>query len=283
MSGLFHFFPIVAVLFYLSASLSYARDLFSSERKMGESYGRAMLAAGIVFHIVALLFEEILLLLSRGSSAVELTPSFPYTLSLIACLLVGCFLLIERRMNLGALGTFVSPLALGFMVFSGVMFHFGGGSPVPDVAGDPLLLLHISFTILGHVAFGFAFGVSLGLLLQESLIRSKRFSEMGRKLPSIRLLDRLNRNFLVGGLVSMSIGVALGFYFGALRDVLVFGQGSRIYWTFITLAIYAALVVGMLSKGLRGSRAAWLSIAGFSSVIASFVAVHVLGGGFHVH
>jgi ABC-type uncharacterized transport system permease subunit len=285
MSTLFHLFPVVAVVLYLAASVSYARDLSSDARNIGDAYGRQILAAGLLCQLVALLFDELALLFwqIKVASGFQLVPSFPYTLSLISCLLVGGFLLLERRLRLDALGAFVAPLALGMMVFSGVLFHFGSGSAPELVSGDALLLLHISLTILGHVAFAFACGVSLALILQESLLKSKRFSAIGRKLPSLRLLDRLNRNLLVGGFFCMLSGVAVGFYFGALRDVMVFDRSWRVFWTLVTLAIYAALVTGMLSRGLRGSRAAWLSVAGFCSVLISFVAVHVVGGGFHVH
>ncbi len=285
MSTLFHLFPILSLVLYLSASISYGRDLLSEKRKLGESLGREMLLLGVALHLLSLLFDQLALLFFQTdySREFQIVPSFPYTLSLISCLLVGIFLLLERRLDLRSLGAFVSPLAMMFLLYSGVLFHFTPEERLHGLRNDAILLLHISLTILGYVAFGFACGVSLALIVQESLLKSKRFSLLGKKLPSIRMLDRLNRNFLVGGFCCMFSGILLGLYFGAASDVSILAQSALVLGTLITLAIYGALVLGMLLRGLRGSRAAWLSIAGFCSLLLSFVFVHLIGGGYHVH
>lgn len=285
MSTLFHLFPILSLALYLSAAISYARDLLGENRQLGDSSGREMLIVGLALHVVSLLFDEIALLLfqTNYSREFQFVPSFPYSFSLIACVLVGTFLLLERRLEISALGSFVSLLAMGFLIYSGVLFHFAPEEGLPALQNNALLLLHISMTILGYVAFGFACGVSIALIVQESLLKSKRFTVLGKKLPSIRLLDRLNRNFLVGGFCCLFSGILLGVYFGATTDASLLAQSALVLGTLITLAIYAALLFGMLSRGLRGSRAAWLSVAGFCSLLLSFVFVHVVGGGFHVH
>ncbi len=285
MSTLFHLFPILSLALYLSAGISYARDLLMEQRKLGESSGREMLSVGVLLHLLSLLFDELALLFFQTDYSREfrVVPSFPYSFSLMACVLVGTFLLLERRLEISSLGAFVALLAMGILMYSGVLFHFAPEEGLPALQNNAFLLLHISMTILGYVAFGFACGVSIALIVQENLLKSKRFTALGKKLPSIRVLDRLNRNFLVGGFCCLLSGILLGVYFGATTHASLLAESALVLGTLITLAIYTALLFGMLSRGLRGSRAAWLSIAGFCSLLLSFVFVHVVGGGFHVH
>jgi len=80
----------------------------------------------------------------------------------------------------------------------------------------------------------------------------------------------------------MTLGVATGFLFAYTRGVSMLGFDPRLLWSTLTLSVYLVLVVANYVYGLRGRRAAWLSVAGFSTVVASFVSVNILGGSFHV-
>jgi len=161
------------------------------------------------------------------------------------------------------------------------LFHLE--RPAKTYEQDAILWSHIALTILGHVAFVFAFGVSLALILQETLIKNKRYTSIQKMLPSIRLLDKLNARLLFLGFICMLVGVLAGFVFGAIHSIALLDLGSRVFWSLITLLVYAALLTARAQIGLRGRRAALFSVIGFCTVLASFVSSLLMNGGFHAH
>ena len=278
---MFHLLPILAVVLYLLASAFYILRLFFP-RSISAHSGRVMLILGFLFQISALaatlIDPELRIFGTLGGSI----PGFPLTLALISSLLVFCFLMLEKRLSISSLGAFVGPLASAFMLFSGLLFHLE--RPVTEPYKQDLLLwFHIALTILGHVAFVFAFGVSLALILQETLIKRKRFTSVQKVLPSIRLLDFLNARLLFVGFLCMLIGVLAGFAFGAVHHISLLDLGSRVFWSLITLLVYAVLLTARAQIGLRGRRAALLSVIGFGTVVASFLSGMLINGGFHAH
>jgi len=281
MSALFHIAAVCTVLLYLTSMCLYGGSLLSYGRTDGGSMsgrtsGRSMsllprkiLLCGLGFHVAAIILQ--------GNGI----PSFPFTLSLISCLVVGIYLALEQRLRIESLGLFVAPLALLFAVGSAILFHqtrSGVQSPEQNI----LLWLHIAAVVVGHAAFVFAFGVSVALIVQETLIKEKRFTRLQQLLPSLKVLDDLNGRMLQGGFLFMAVGVSLGVLFGFVHKIEFWGFDTRIFWSLLTLIIYALLLTARSINGLRGRRAAWLSVLGFSTVVASFFGLEI-GEGFHVH
>ncbi len=285
MTTLLHIVPIAMMLLYSAAMILYTVNLFSTF-SVGDSRSdsfrlpRNTLVAGFVLHAACLGFLFMRSL--RPEPSIGSVPSLPDSLGLISLLLVASFLLIERRIRVSVLGVVVAPLALGLLTLSGVLFHLERPGTA-ELESNALLWFHIGLTIIGHVAFVFAFAVSLALIVQEALLKRKRFYPIQRRLPSLATLDYLNSRFLAFGFVCMLVGVGTGFVVAMVEGVPFLDGGARVFWSAVTLMMYAVLVAARLLRGLRGSRAAWLSVAGFATVVASFISLAFLGGGFHVH
>ena len=252
----FHLFPIVGFLGYFLAACGYLSQLFPRPFATLTT-ARRLLAGGLTGHMLFLGVDSLRRFLQGDGIFFDsvLLPSFPLTLSLIACIAVAAFLLFEKRYCISLVGAFVSPLAMIFMLLSAILFH-ADRSGVPAIENSSLLWLHIGLTVLGHVAFLLAFGVSLALIVQESLLKGKKFSELQRRMPSLRLLDRLNAQLLSGGVLLMSTGILLGIVFGKQVSLEALSLSSRVVWSFITLLVYSTLLFAMITKGFRGRRAA---------------------------
>jgi ABC-type uncharacterized transport system permease subunit len=279
-----HLFPIIAFVLYLSACVLYLGGFFSQREIFDKKISIMLLSFGFVSQIASIgLRAGINFQVSKGAFGVSgLEPSFASTLYLISCFVVGLFLVLRRRFSIEPLGAFVSPLAVLFLLASGILFHFERTGIAPAPRGS-LLWFHISTTLLGHVAFVFAFGVSLALIIQETLIKKKKSFKLQKKLPAVIVLDSLNALILSMGFVLMVCGVLSGVIFALSQSMDLLTADNRLFWSLVTLTVYAVLLFGRSFKGLRGKRAAWYSVAGFCTVLASFLSMAVMGSGFHAH
>ncbi len=232
-----------------------------------------MLLSGFIAHVL-------FLVLAYGLANEIL--GFPYTLSLICCITVGTFLLIEKRFHLSGLGIFIAPLGLFLMSLSSVLFHFGRDVQHVSAFG-PLLGLHLTTVVLANVFFILGFSVSVALIVQETLIKKKRLSAVQRRLPSLATLDRVNAFLFTSGFVLMTFGVVSGIVYGLTTGAQTMRFDQRFFWSALTLLVYAMLLIARHFRGWRGRRAAWLAVAGFSTIVASFLGVNVIGGSFHVY
>jgi len=279
-----HFFPIIALSAYLLASGLYLCALFSDWKLFSSRNATRVLFVGFLFHIASGFTQQLHNFKSSQGLFAEagFEPRFANTLFLISCILVATFLIFRKRLQIEKLGAFVAPLAVLFFASSGILFHFEPSNSATAPRGY-LLWLHIATTVLGHVAFVFAFGVSLALILQESLIKRRQLFRLQKKLPALIVLDELNAKCLSLGFLLMLLGVLTGLFFASSQGLGLFTFDRRLFWSFFILGIYAALLFSRNFVGIKGRRAAWCSVAGFCAVIASFLSVFSVGGGFHVH
>jgi len=278
MGVILHLIPVLAILLYAVSSVFYVRGLSQSETSRSK-LATGLLFGGFVFHVlfIALRYAGV-------SFTTEPLPvlSLPDSLSKVGVLLIGIFLLLERPFRVQSLGAFIAPLGVLVMLFSGVLFHVNRDVR-PMIEVGPALLVHIALVLVAIAIFVLGFGVSAAVILQETLIKKKRFSRLQQKLPSLNVLDKLNAKLVGWGVFLMSCGIALGAFFAITSDVPSFWLDARFVWSILTLAVYAVLFVARVSYGWRGRRAAWLSIAGFFTLVASFVGVHVVSRSFHIY
>ena len=279
----FHLLPIAALVAYICAAAAYLNQL-SDSPSISTSTARRWLIAGFLMHVLFFVLEQGVWKVFHLELFVEAarTPAFPTTLSLICALVVGTFLLLEQRFGVTLLGAVLAPLAALMMFIAGLLFHVTRDGAQP-IESNLLVAVHVGLTILGHAAFVVAFATSVCLIVQESYLKRRKLSSLQRKLPSLAVLDRLNARFLWSGFFLMFGGVLLGCYFALKNNVQLLLLDSRIAWSFITLSVYAGLLLAMLFWGYRGRRAAWLSVFGFGTVVASFVGLNWWGSGFHVY
>lgn len=275
-----HLLSILAALAYGIASIAYVRLLSPVSRAKATTASR-MLSGGLVLHAIFLLSSE-----GRNYFAMARAPlsadRFPYTLCLVSFLVLLIYRVVELRSGRYGLGAFFAPLGALLMLFSGVVFHLVRESqPITDTG--LLLYLHLFFVLTGDALFVCAFGVSVALLYQEKSLRKKRATTVVGQLPSLVSLDNLNRWLLSFGFFSMLVGVAAGVLFSMKVGIALSPGDLKVLFTFVTLTVYAVVVVGMVSFGMRGRRVAWLSVFGFLTVTASLVGGSLGLGGFHVH
>src|SRR5574341_307278 len=219
-------------------------------------------AAGFGVHTLAIVTRMI------GATSVS-TPTFHEALSFFSWMLVLVFLAVEFRHRLHVIGSFIVPLALVSLVSAAAL-----PDAVPTL--EPVLKavwVHVTLSILGTVGFAVAFVAGVMYLIQDGLLKSKRFNVLYAKLPALDFLDHLNQQSIVMGFPLLTLGIITG----AISAE--YGQGSYVSWNpeqtwaLVTWLFYFAVLVGRLTVGWRAKRAAYLTIIGFAGVILTLVGV----------
>jgi ABC-type uncharacterized transport system permease subunit len=204
------------------------------------------------------------------------------------------------RQPVPVLGTLLLPLSLVIDILVRVL-PAGQGAAGPllsSSAGAPrLALLHIVSATLGIALFGIAAAASTAYMLSERRLKQQRPRRVSDGGPgqSLRVLDSWNQQGIVFGLLAFTASLVSGTYLllqlpmarGVLSDSSL-GQQLRYLLTqpryslaLVTWLLFAGLLVGRTTLGLRGRWAAQLTLTGFWTslgVLVVYVFRDVAGG-----
>ena len=254
-------FFVVTMALYFAATVSFLIYLlWPSEVLANVSLG--MTATGFAAHTIAL-----------GAGMVGVTdiasPGFHDALSFFSWMLILVFLAVEFRHHLHVLGSFIVPLALLSLVSAAALPE--AVPTLTPVFGT--LWVHVTLSMLGTVGFAVAFVAGVMYLIQDGLLKSKRFNVLYSKLPALDFLDNLNQRSIVTGFPLLTLGIITG----ALSAE--FSRGSYVnwnpeqVWALVTWVFYFVVLTGRLTVGWRAKRAAYLTIIGFAGVILTLIGV----------
>ena len=151
-------------------------------------------------------------------------------------LMVGIYLLIQLKYRLTVLGGIIAPLAF-----------------------------------LGNAVFALAFGVSLIYLLQERHLKHKKVTLLMKRFPSLESLDRLNYKLLMWGFPLMTLGILTGSLWAGIHWGDYWSWDPRQISSAIAWLFYGALLHGRVTAGLRGKKAALMTMVGFCVVLGYFL------------
>ena len=228
-------------------------------------------AVGFAFHTFALIAHVM------KSGQIPLT-NFYEALSFFSWALVLVFLFVEYRYRILVLGSFILPLAFLTLVSAAALPY--QIRALNRVFQNVWVLIHVSLTMLGLVAFTMAFVVGVMYLIQERLLKSKRFNTLYDELPSLDLLDGFNQKAVVLGFPLLTLGMITG----ALLSENIWKAYISLQpvetLTLVTWVFYFAMLQGRLTVGWRAKKAAYLAIVGFVAVVLT-VGVNFVAKGPH--
>lgn len=231
-----------------------------------------VLLGGALFHACAILLRSI----EAGHLAVTNSQE---ALSFFAWILVVTYLASQGRLQLRILGSFVSPLAVIFMLVSSILPS--GIVPKTGIFKSAWVIFHVSSLFLANALFALAFSAGIMYLVQERHIKRKNFGYLYLRLPSLERLDKINYICLIAGFPLMTVGLMTGFAYAGTVWQSFWTWDPKEIFALITWFIYAFLLHERLAVGWRGRRAAWLAIFGFSAVLITFLGVNLLMEGHH--
>ena len=261
----------MATLCYLCGTVGYLVYLFR-DREQLHRISWTILLAGALFHGVALAIRTA----DAGRLPLATTQE---ALSLFAWVFVVTYLVLQIRLQLRILGSFVSPLAVVFMLSSSFLpSHLILKS---DSFRSGWVIVHVATLFLANALFALAFSLGVMYLLQERYIKRKNFGFLYERLPSLERIDSIAHYCLMSGFPLMTVGLITGFAYAAVVWHSPWNWDPKEILSLVTWIIYAVLVHERLAVGWRGRRAAWLSILGFSATLLTFVGASLLLSGHH--
>jgi cytochrome c-type biogenesis protein CcsB len=256
---------------YFIATLLFLVDVITGREKVGKS-GRWVLAGGFLVHCATLAARYAA---AGYTPVVNLHESF----SFFAWAIVITYLLFDLRYRLTVLGAFVCPLALVLMIAGNVTSSaLTGINPALDSWWFPV---HVTLAFLGDAIFAVAAVAGVMYLIQERMLKSKKFSTLYFRLPSLDVLDNINYRCLTIGFPLMTMGIISGAIWANSAWGTYWSWDPKETWALITWFLYAALLHGRLTIGWRGRRAAIFAIIGFACLLFTFLGVNLLLSGLH--
>lgn len=216
---------------------------------------------GFLLHTAALLTR-----LTSGGAPLS---SFGEAMSFFSWALVLVFLLVELRHRVPVLGAFILPIAFISIVSAAAL-----PQEVPTL--EPVLKtvwVHVILSMLGTVGFAVAFAAGIMYLIQDGLLKSKRFNVLYAKLPPLDFLDHLNQQSIVLGFPLLTLGIITGALSAEFARGSYLNWNPEQTWALITWLFYFVVLVGRLTVGWRAKRAAYLTIIGFACVVLTFIGV----------
>ena len=250
---------IATIAFYCGViAYSVAATLFFLDLARGAAlaprvqWAPRLLAVGGALHAIHVVTASLL-------SHVCPIDSLHFALSFTALIAVGVYLLLRTRLRLFALGAFIAPIALTFLV--GAQFV---GQTSDEVLGvsRTLLMFHVAANVLGFGLFLIAGAAGSVYLVQEHRLRTKkRVALLGSRLPPLDALDMTTHRLLLAGFPLLTFGVVTGAVFS--HQLTRNGSVDLRSWLgYATWLLLGAVLLLRNTAGFRGRKAAYGTIAG---------------------
>lgn len=262
---------LILLLLYAVAAAAYAVYFVRRDDGAGRT-ATAVLAGAAVAHTFLIGMQTVRVGHAPFGGTTGAISAFVWLLAL-------AYLYLETSTNERAMGVFIVPLLVALQAIVAV----GPGSPaLPEVLQSGWFALHVTTLLFAYASFALAAVVGLTYVLLFREIKARQPGFFTARLPSLQVLDVMNRRAVAVGWVFLTVGVLVGGLWvfqvrpdGAsdprlramsLLDPKIFV--ALVCWCVYSFAIYARRIVGW-----SGRRAAWLSAVGFMIVLLNFVPV----------
>jgi cytochrome c-type biogenesis protein CcsB len=261
----------VSLACYLISTIFYLFFL-SFDKKKIEFIGHASLLAGFIIHFLSTLLRYT----QAGYTPIT---NLHEALSFFSLCVAGFFLFLKRTYKISILGSVIVPV-LTLMLIWALTFP-SEIKPLPPVLQSYWLPIHTIFAFIGNAIFLVSFFVSLLYLVLERGIKKKRFSPISKRFPSLEALDSINYRCMSYGFPFLTIGIITGSLWAGIAWGSYWNWDPKETWSLITWIVYAILIHNRLTIGWRGRKTAYMMIAGFFSILFTFLGINFIIGGLH--
>ena len=173
------------------------------------------------------------------------------------------------------LGAFLQPLVLGMMAVAVAFFPSKVQPLVPALQSRGILAAHVGIMMLAYSALSVSFGAALMYIVQGG--NRNRFP----RLPQARLLEEIAAKSVVVGFPLLTVGIALGAYWGSSAWGRYWGWDPKETSALVTWLVYGAYLHMRALRGWSGTRSAALLVVGYIAVLFSYFIVNLWVAGLH--
>lgn len=199
-------------------------------------------------------------------------------ISAFVWLLALAYLYTELTTDERAMGIFIVPLMIALQIIPALTNSVAERPPVLE---SRWFEIHVFSLLVAYASFALACVISVTYVLLFKELKAKHLGVFYARLPSLRVLDVMNRRAVVFGWVFLTVGLTVGAIW--LAEVQPGAADPRIQamslfdpkiftvvlcWLVYSFALYARRAIGW-----GGPRAAWLSTIGFAILLLNFVPI----------
>ena len=264
----------VPLVLYAAAFVAYGWHFSRRAPAVGRS-ATAILVGGVLAHTFVIGME------TMESGQVPVGDATAY-ISMFVWLLAVSYLYTEVTTDERAMGVFILPLLIALQLIPALKpADVEAHSPV---LRGPLFGIHVSSLLLAYASFALAcvIGITYVLLFKE--IKARHLGFFYARIPSLQVLDKMNRRAIIFGWIFLTAGILSGvaFAFEALAHPVSAGVPQvqamsvgdpKIIVALVCWAVYSFELFAARRIGWGGRRAAYLSALGFVIVLLNFVPI----------
>ena len=200
----------VPLALYAAAFVAYGWHFARRAPAVGRS-ATTILVAGVLAHTFVIGMET----MESGQVPVGDATA---AISMFVWLLAVSYLYTEVTTDERAMGVFILPLLIALQLIPAL--KPGDVEVRSSVLRGPLFGIHVSSLLLAYASFALAcvIGITYVLLFKE--IKARHLGFFYARIPSLQVLDKMNRRAIIFGWIFLTIGILVG------RGVRVRGAGA---------------------------------------------------------
>jgi ABC-type transport system involved in cytochrome c biogenesis permease subunit len=187
--------------------------------------------------------------------------------------------LLDLKLHYRIIGAFLVPFALCGITWAQMMLD-SSVEPWHPSLDYKLLLTHTILLSLSCAAYAIACGISTINLLQGT---SNCCPDISRLSPPEIVLEDLNHKAVLSGFIIFSLSILIGSAFSRSTWGYYWSWDPKEFWEMAIWIIYAVILVIKTFKILSVKPSAWLTVAGFFSLIISYFVSQLFMRGINCH
>jgi ABC-type transport system involved in cytochrome c biogenesis permease subunit len=200
-------------------------------------------------------------------------------ISMFVWLLAVAYLYTEVTTDERAMGVFILPLLVALQAIPAL-------EASPEVRSavlrGPLFGIHVSSLLFAYASFALACVIGVTYMLQFKEIKAKHLGFFYTRLPSLQVLDQMNRVAIVIGWVFLTVGIIVGVVWAAQvqggygadpRVQAMSWQDPKIFVALICWIVYSFDLFAARRIGWGGRKTAYLSLIGFAIILVNFLPI----------
>lgn len=243
-----------ALFFYLAAASVIALRLRAGGERVGRAPALALAALAVLLHVLGIA----LAVRSNGGLALN----FGNALSLVGLGMALVLILLARRRALDSIGVLVYPIAAACLLIALLTRPAQAAAPESWQIG-----LHGIIALLAYSTLSVASLVAILMAVQEHALRTHRPLPFLHSLP-LTLTEALLFQLIGAGFALLSLTLITGALF--VEDLFAQHLVQKTVLSVAAWFVFGGLLLARLRWGLRGRRAAWLTLAGMALLLVAY-------------
>ncbi|WP_010532575.1 c-type cytochrome biogenesis protein CcsB [Brachybacterium squillarum] len=255
-----------------------------------QTFAFLLSSAAVVLHALGVVLRAV------ATARVPWANMYEFATTSSAVVMLAFLIFSLRRRELRSLGTFVVGPVLLLLLAAQTFWIVPAAELTPSLQNSHWLVIHIGVAVLATALSILGAVVAAMQLLtarHERALAARRtegeadpahwggFGRVLDRLPSSTSLEALSFRIHSVAFVCWTFTLIFGAIWARDAWGRYWGWDPKEVWTFIIWVIYAAYLHARATGGFRGSRAAWLALAGFTAVVFNYTIVNTVINGLH--